>query len=57
MAIVPDDKNWTWVLERPCPDCGLETSTVDVSKPQSGQGRSSTHVQFLSSGTIAMFEP
>jgi len=23
MPIVPDDKNWTWVLERPCPDCGF----------------------------------
>lgn len=22
--IVPDDKDWTWVLERPCPDCGFE---------------------------------
>jgi len=22
MTIVPDDKDWTWVLERPCPDCG-----------------------------------
>ncbi len=20
----PDDKNWTWVLERPCPDCGFD---------------------------------
>ncbi|MCE9622547.1 MAG: DinB family protein [Actinomycetia bacterium] len=23
MPIVPDDKNWTWVLERPCRDCGF----------------------------------
>ncbi len=28
MAIVPDDKDWTWVLERPCPECGLDASTV-----------------------------
>ena len=21
---VPDDKNWTWVLERPCPECGFD---------------------------------
>lgn len=20
----PDDKNWTWVLDRPCPDCGFD---------------------------------
>jgi hypothetical protein len=28
--IVPDDKDWTWVLERPCPDCGLVATTVAV---------------------------
>ncbi|MBV2154165.1 DinB family protein [Kitasatospora sp. SUK 42] len=26
--IVPDTKDWTWVLERPCPDCGLDTPAV-----------------------------
>ena len=30
MAIIPDDKNWTWVLERPCLDCGFDASTVDA---------------------------
>ncbi len=24
----PDDKDWTWVLERPCPDCGYDASRV-----------------------------
>lgn len=24
----PDDKDWTWVLERPCPDCGFDPATV-----------------------------
>jgi hypothetical protein len=28
-AIAPDTKNWTWVLERPCPQCGLDTRTVE----------------------------
>lgn len=32
MAIVPDDKNWTWVLERPCPDCGFDAAAVDVRR-------------------------
>jgi hypothetical protein len=27
-AIVPDTKSWTWVLERPCPECGLDTRDV-----------------------------
>jgi DinB superfamily len=26
MTITPDTKDWTWVLERPCPECGFDTS-------------------------------
>jgi DinB superfamily len=26
MPIVADTKNWTWVLERPCPECGFEAA-------------------------------
>ena len=26
--IVPDGKDWTWVLERPCPDCGFVATDV-----------------------------
>ena len=28
MSIVPDTKDWTWVLERTCPQCGFDTRTV-----------------------------
>jgi len=28
MPIVPDDKDWTWVVERPCPECGFDASTL-----------------------------
>ncbi|HEY1827776.1 MAG TPA: DinB family protein [Acidimicrobiales bacterium] len=31
MALTPDTKNWTWVLERSCPECGFDASTVDVA--------------------------
>ena len=24
MPIAPDTKDWTWVLERPCPECGFD---------------------------------
>lgn len=24
-----DDKDWTWVLQRACPDCGFDASAVD----------------------------
>lgn len=28
MTIIPDNKNWTWVLERPCPDCAYDSQAV-----------------------------
>jgi hypothetical protein len=28
MPIAPDDKDWTWVLERPCPECGFVAVAV-----------------------------
>jgi hypothetical protein len=31
MPIIPETKNWTWVLERPCPDCGFDASSVQLS--------------------------
>ncbi len=30
MAITPDTKDWTWVLERRCPECGFDASTTDA---------------------------
>jgi hypothetical protein len=27
MPIIPDTKNWTWVVERPCPQCGFDAAT------------------------------
>ncbi|MET0159960.1 MAG: DinB family protein [Acidimicrobiales bacterium] len=26
-----DTKDWTWVLERPCPECGFDAEVIDVS--------------------------
>ena len=26
--LTPDDRDWTWVLERPCPDCGFDASAA-----------------------------
>lgn len=26
--IVPDTKDWTWTVERPCPDCGFDAGSV-----------------------------
>jgi len=27
MTIVSDTKDWTWVLQRPCPECGLDAQS------------------------------
>jgi len=31
-AIVPDGKDWTWVLERPCPDCGFDAASFPATE-------------------------
>ena len=30
-ALEPDTKDWTWVLERPCPECGFVAADLPVS--------------------------
>lgn len=29
VLMIPDTKDWTWVLDRRCPDCGFDASTCD----------------------------
>jgi hypothetical protein len=31
MTIEPDTKDWTWVAERPCQECGLDIATMPPS--------------------------
>ncbi|MEP6479833.1 MAG: DinB family protein [Rhodoglobus sp.] len=31
MPITPDTKNWTWVIEKPCPECGFDASTFEAA--------------------------
>ena len=32
MSIDPDVKDWTWVLERPCPECGFDAPGLDLAR-------------------------
>jgi hypothetical protein len=32
VSIEPDTKDWTWVVDRPCPDCGFDPDSVDRGK-------------------------
>ncbi|MEY2452844.1 MAG: hypothetical protein QOD92_2418 [Acidimicrobiaceae bacterium] len=36
MMIEPDIKDWTWVLERPCPDCGYDAATIEPAHVGAG---------------------
>jgi SAM-dependent methyltransferase len=31
-SIAPDTKDWTWVLDRPCPECGFEADRVTADR-------------------------
>ena len=31
-AITPDTKDWTWVLDEPCPECGFVAADVTVDR-------------------------
>jgi hypothetical protein len=31
VSIEPDSKDWTWVLERPCPECAFDASTFPAA--------------------------
>jgi hypothetical protein len=32
MTIEPDTKDWTWVLRRSCPECGLDTQLATAAE-------------------------
>ena len=29
-VIVPDDKDWTWVVGRACPECGADVPSISA---------------------------
>lgn len=32
MSIEPDTTSWTWVLDRPCPECGFDAAGLDTGR-------------------------
>jgi hypothetical protein len=32
VSITPDTKDWTWVLDAPCPQCGVDTRTIGLAE-------------------------
>jgi hypothetical protein len=54
LAIVPDDKDWTWVLERPCPECGFDARSVALDEvPASIRGLVASWRQVLTRDDVA----
>jgi hypothetical protein len=52
-VIVPDDKDWTWVLDRNCPDCGFDASACAAGAvPELVRGNAARWRQLLEGGFI-----
>lgn len=49
--ITPDDKDWTWVLDRPCPECGVDAAGLDLaSVPAEVRAIAARLVELLADG-------
>ena len=46
-SIVPDDKDWTWVLAQPCPECGYRSGVPHDDIPALIRGHSARWQQVL----------
>jgi hypothetical protein len=47
-VIEPDDKDWTWVIERPCPECGFVAADHDpLATGASIRANAATWVELL----------
>jgi hypothetical protein len=56
--IPPDTKNWTWVLERACPECGFEAGAVPVDSISAlVRQNAATWVRLLEDGVIGPARP
>jgi hypothetical protein len=54
MTITPDTKDWTWVLDRPCPDCGFDAAALQVADlPDLLRETTAAWSQVLAGGEVA----
>lgn len=55
--IVPDDKDWTWVLQRPCSECGFAATEFDAHLVGAAiRENAAAWVTVLSTGSPALRE-
>jgi hypothetical protein len=58
MAIAGDTKDWTWVLDRPCPECGFDTGKVSGPQvPQLLRDNASAWSRLLSERPVVRTRP
>ncbi len=58
MTITPDTKDWTWVLERPCPDCGYAAGSLAKGElPGVVLGVARTFAEVLAGGEATRSRP
>jgi len=55
VSIQPDTKDWTWVLERACPECGFDASTVAYDEiPDRIRANAGSWVRVLADPDVAV---
>ena len=55
MAIIPDEKDWTWILDRPCPECLFDVTALNLElMPVLVRDLSRAWQQVLLSPTVAV---
>ena len=57
MSLIPDDKNWTWVLERPCPECGFDASSFPCNEVASALRENASAWPRLLQSPVARVRP
>jgi DinB superfamily len=56
--ITPDEKDWTWVLNRPCPECGFDASRCALSDvPEFLRANAAEWQSLLDQGVIRAGRP
>ncbi len=56
--MVPDSKDWTWVLDRPCPECRFDASRCEASGvPALVRENASTWRRLMGKGAIRAGRP
>lgn len=56
-ALIPDDRDWTWVLERPCPECGFFAAEFEPRSTGDALRRNATSwAELLDGDRVALVE-